>query len=294
MSPPPAPPLAVGLVGAGPWAELLHAPLLATGPETSLAGVWARRPQAAQALASTHGARAFASFDALVDASEAVAFAVPPDVQGELATRAAEAGRAVLLEKPIAGDLDTARRLAAAVDEAGVVSAVVLSWRYSAAVRRFLAEAGELAATGGRAQFISGAALGGPFATPWRLERGPLLDLGPHVIDLLDAALGPVLDVRAHGDRTGWVGLLLDHAGGARSEASLSASVPMDPSVAGIELYGRRGTLSLDCAALGTEGFGTLRAEFADAVRTATGHPLDVHRGLRLQEVITAAERQLH
>ncbi|MDQ1396460.1 MAG: hypothetical protein QOG64_1719, partial [Acidimicrobiaceae bacterium] len=39
--------LAVGLVGAGPWATMVHAPVLSAGPETLLAGVWARRPEAA-------------------------------------------------------------------------------------------------------------------------------------------------------------------------------------------------------------------------------------------------------
>src|SRR4030095_2810780 len=29
-----------GLVGAGPWARMLHAPMLAGGPETTLAGIW--------------------------------------------------------------------------------------------------------------------------------------------------------------------------------------------------------------------------------------------------------------
>ncbi|HPJ19491.1 MAG TPA: gfo/Idh/MocA family oxidoreductase, partial [Actinomycetota bacterium] len=36
-------PVRVGLVGAGPWAEILHAPMLAAGPETTLAVVYARR-----------------------------------------------------------------------------------------------------------------------------------------------------------------------------------------------------------------------------------------------------------
>jgi predicted dehydrogenase len=73
--------VAVGLVGAGPWAEMLHAPMLAGGPETTLAGVWARRPEAARALAEAHGSRAVGSLEELWEVCEAVAFAVPPDVQ---------------------------------------------------------------------------------------------------------------------------------------------------------------------------------------------------------------------
>jgi hypothetical protein len=36
-------PVEVGLIGAGPWAQVMHAPVLAAGPETRLAAVWARR-----------------------------------------------------------------------------------------------------------------------------------------------------------------------------------------------------------------------------------------------------------
>lgn len=37
-------PVEAGLVGAGPWARAMHARVLAAGPETRLAAVWARRP----------------------------------------------------------------------------------------------------------------------------------------------------------------------------------------------------------------------------------------------------------
>src|SRR5262245_62639780 len=110
--------VSVGLVGAGPWASLAHAPMLATNPNTDLAGVWARRPEAAADLAAKHGAKAFDSIDALFDSCEAVAFCVPPDVQAELAARAAAAGKHLLLEKPIAGQLAAAERLVEAIDDA--------------------------------------------------------------------------------------------------------------------------------------------------------------------------------
>ncbi|MHB8468022.1 MAG: Gfo/Idh/MocA family oxidoreductase, partial [Acidimicrobiales bacterium] len=76
--------------------------MLAAGPETSLAGVWARRPEAAAELAARFGAPAFDRYEDLLDASEAVAFAVPPDVQATMALEAVAAGKALLLEKPLA------------------------------------------------------------------------------------------------------------------------------------------------------------------------------------------------
>jgi predicted dehydrogenase len=288
-------PVAVGLVGAGPWAKLVHAPVFAAGPHTTLAGVWARRPDAAAELAARHGAPSFAVLEDLLDACEAVAFCVPPSVQAELALQAARAGKHLVLEKPIGGTLAEAETLTCVIDDEGVGSMVVLSWRYAASVRAFVDEA--RAATsrlGGRGMFVSGALLGGMFATPWRLERGPLLDLGPHVIDLLDACLGTVTRVRAHGDLRSWVGLLLDHEGGAVSEVSLCATCGLQPHRSGVELYTSDGSLDLDCAtAVGPEAFATLAAELAEVVRTGTRHPLDVHRGLHLQRIIDDAEQQL-
>ncbi len=286
-------PVAVGLIGAGPWATMVHAPVLAAGPETRLAGVWARRPEAASRLATRHGAVACDRIEQLLDKCEAVAFAVPPEVQADLAAVAVGAGKSVLLEKPIAADLPGAERLTDAVGEAGVASMVVLSWRYAASIRSFLAEAATFDALGGRGSFVSGALLGGPFATPWRLERGALPDLGPHVIDLLDAALGRVVGVRAHGRSLGWVGLLLDHDNGCASEASLCASTAVEPQRASVELFGPAGVVEVDCVpAVDAAAFATLRREFAAAVR-GSPHPLDIHRGLHLQRILADAESQL-
>lgn len=100
----PHPPVKVGLVGAGPWARAVHARVLAAGPETRLTSVWARRAEAARETAEPHGAAAVTRFEELLDGCEAVAFAVPPAVQAELAPLAAKAGKALLLEKPLGVD----------------------------------------------------------------------------------------------------------------------------------------------------------------------------------------------
>ncbi len=287
-------PLAVGLAGAGPWARQFHAPLLATGPETRLAGVWSRTAESAAGLAADHGVSAFATFAELLDHCDAVAFALAPSVQPELAIEAAKRGKAVLLEKPLALDLDGAQRLADAIAAAGVGSLLVLTYRFSDAIRRFLSEAETFEAWGGRGCFISGAFLGGPYASsPWRQEYGALFDVGPHVIDLLDAALGPVEQVRAHGDTNRWVGLLMQHAGGAVSEVSLSGRVAIQPSRTDVDLYGPAGRLTVSRDQPTGDLLGTLRAEFAHVARTGEGHPVDVQRGLHLQRIIAAAADQL-
>lgn len=68
----------------------------------------------------------------------------------------------------------------------------------------------------------------------------------------------------------------------------------MEPSRAGVELYGRGGVLEIDCsAAVDASAFTTLRRELADGVRAGGHHPLDVHRGLHLQRLLADAEQQL-
>ena len=80
-------------MGAGPWAERFHAPMLAGAADLELVAVWARRRAAAEELAGRFGASATEALDDLLDRCDVVAFAVPPDVQADLALRAAEAGR---------------------------------------------------------------------------------------------------------------------------------------------------------------------------------------------------------
>ncbi|MER7547933.1 Gfo/Idh/MocA family oxidoreductase [Spirillospora sp. NPDC127506] len=285
--------VAVGLVGAGPWAGMVHAPALAAGPGTRLAGVWARRPEASAELAGRHGAPSFARIEELFDACEAVAFSVPPDVQADLAARAARAGKAVLLEKPLAMDLDGARRVAGAIAEAGVVSQMVFTLRYSRAARDFLGRVGGLEPFGGYGSFVSSVLSGGPFATPWRLEKGALLDLGPHIVDLLDASLGRVVGVRAQGDPLAWLGLTLEHEGGVLSQASVSMAGTGELPPARVEVYGRRGHAVLDWSQLGDDAFATMVDEFAAAVRGGQAPPLDAAHGLRIQEILASAEAQL-
>jgi len=267
--------------------------MLAAHPDTTLAAVWARRMVAAEEVARPYGAAAHDSFDRFLEQVDAVAFAVPPDVQAPLAVRAARAGKALLLEKPLALDLSGAEEVARVVEETGVATQTVLTWRYEPAVRVVLAEAARHTPLGGRGWFLSGGFLGGMFATPWRLVHGPLFDLGPHVIDLLDAALGPVVGLRAHGDPLGWVGLLLDHEGGAVSEASLCGTTRVDPARAGVEVHTAAGVLDVDTTGLSGSVTDTIVGEFVDAVRTGVPHPLDVHRGLHLQRLLVEAAGQL-
>lgn len=287
-------PIAVALAGAGPWAAKAWAPMLAAGPETRLAAVWSRRPEAARELAAAHGAEAAETFDALLERCDAVAFAVPPDVQAELAVRASRAGKALLLEKPLALLLEAAERLAKEAEDAGVVTQIMLTHRYRSRTEGFLAQAREWNAMGARVAFLSSAFLRGPYACAWRKEHGALHDLGPHAFDLVEAAMGPIESIKGSGDPRRFVALSCRHAGGAVSDIALSGATPIDPTIFRLDLYGDGGALAFDAVAASVEEpWAEFRRRFAEAFRAGRAGPLDVKRGLLLQRLIDRALRSL-
>ncbi|MGI5228018.1 Gfo/Idh/MocA family protein [Actinoallomurus sp. CA-142502] len=285
--------VSVGLAGAGRSAAELYAPSLTSAPASRFAGVWSRSPETARSLAARYSVPSFGGFAEMLDHCDAVAFAVPPAAQPSLAATAAGRHVALLLSRPIAGDLAGAEELAEAVAD-DVVSQVALTWRYAPAVRTYLGTQVKRARPiGGTARLIS-ATLASD-APAWRAERGVLMDVGVDVVDLLDAALGHTALVRAHGDPRGWVGLLLEHEGGRYSEASLLATAPADqPARAEIEIFGPGGSAVIDCGDVTErEAVGTMVEEFADAVGHRRPHPLDVRHGLHLQRLLDAAETDL-
>ncbi|MFD5825301.1 Gfo/Idh/MocA family protein [Lentzea sp. NPDC060358] len=289
--------LRVGLVGAGPWAEMVHAPGIANHPGTALTGVWARRPEAAQELAHAHGAEPFADYAAMLSTVDAVAFCVPPGVQGPMAIEAARAGKHLVLEKPVAETVEVAQELVDAVEAAGVASLVVLTRRYAPETKEMLAQLHRTGGwTGADSRWISGALLDGPFSnSPWRHDKGALDDVGPHAFDLLDAALGEITDVlAANVTDTGLWQLILQHEGGATSTASLCLSLPLQPPFADFTVFGTHGARTLtnrDTPAL--ECFTNLLDDFVAMVHSGTTtHECDVRRGLHLQRIIDLARRR--
>src|SRR5262249_7264155 len=106
-------------------------PVLAAGPQTSVAGVWSRTSSHADELAAQLSVPAFADVETLLDACDAVAICVAPDAQPAYAVRAAQSGKALLVEKPLATDVPGAEAIVEAVGAAGVGALVMLSHRYN-------------------------------------------------------------------------------------------------------------------------------------------------------------------
>ena len=227
-----------GLVGTGHWARTTHAPAIAAAAGNTLDAVWGRDPVAAATLASEFGATAFADFGELLAAVDAVAFSVPPDVQASLAIRAAKAGKHLLLEKPVALSLSDADELVKAVEESGVASVVFFTHRFNPEIRAWLADEHARGGwsgggwSGGVAVWLGDALQpGNPFNTPWRREKGALWDLGPHVVSMLWACLGPVTSVfAAPGGTVGGehdvTHMMLRHSSGVTSTATVTLSAP--------------------------------------------------------------------
>ncbi|WP_100208764.1 Gfo/Idh/MocA family protein [Saccharomonospora azurea] len=283
--------LRVGLVGAGSWARRVHAPGVADHPATTLSAVWTRRPEVTAALADEYDATACDTFDELLDSVDAVAFAVPPTVQGDLAVTAAEAGKHLILEKPLAADVAQAERIARAVSESDVVALMVLTLRYTMRTRDWLAGIAETGGwTGASARWLSGALLGDQYGkAAWRHEIGSLGDIGPHVLDLVDAALGPITDVVSARRNAGdlWH-ILLEHDGGATSSVALASRLPVRPTAVEFAVYGEHGLRVLGREHNGgPESFTALLDDFAAMVDSGMReHPCDVHRGVHLQRVL--------
>ncbi|MFI8192601.1 Gfo/Idh/MocA family protein [Streptomyces sp. NPDC085946] len=288
----------IGLLGTGPWAQAAHAPALSGHGELDFVGVWGRRPQAAEELAGRHGTRAYDDVDALLADVDAVAVALPPDVQAGLAVRAARAGRHLLLDKPLAATVEQGRAVADAVREAGVASVVFFTTRFHPEPEAWIAEQ---ARTGGwftaRAQWLGAVFTGdSPFAaSPWRREKGALWDVGPHALSVLLPVLGDVRRVSAAAYGPGdTVHVVLDHAGGASSTLTLSLTAPPAAAGAAVELRGEAGVTLLPESSQGVVPALTGAADaLLDAARTGRPHPCDAAFGLRVTEVLAAAEALL-
>ena len=286
-----------GLVGTGHWARIAHAPALASTEGIEFAAVWGRNRAAARALAAEHGTRAYDDIDAFLSDVDAVAFSVPPDVQGALAVRAAGAGKHLLLEKPIATSDAAADALVAAVRASGVASVVFFTARFQPEVRAWLADVADRGGwAGGNAVWLGSAlSAASPFNTPWRREKGALWDLAPHLVSLLWASLGPVVSVTADAGRADVTHLVLHHASGATSTVTVTLSAAEAADYSELYLWGESGRSAAPAET--DQPVRPLRVALTELAGQAgsgqPGHPCDVRFGRDVGRVLATAQRQL-
>jgi len=99
------------------------------------------RPAAAEALAAQRGCPAFADLAEAVSAADAAVVSVPTVDHMAVARPFIEAGKAVLIEKPLADDLDAARELIALAERTGAIIQVGHAERFNPAVMAMSAHA---------------------------------------------------------------------------------------------------------------------------------------------------------
>jgi predicted dehydrogenase len=286
-----------GLVGTGYWAHVAHAPALSSTAGVEFTAVWGRNPRAAADLAAEYRATAQDEIAAFLAGVDAVCFAVPPDVQAPIATQAAREGKHLLLEKPVALTEAAADALVEAVEQAGVASVVFFTNRFRPDVRAWLAEVETRGGWAGGMTAWLGSALreSSPFNTPWRRNKGGLWDVGPHMISLLWASLGPVTSVTADGGPADVTYLILHHQGGATSTTTVTLSA--DKAAAGFEafVWGESGRLHVPPGS--PDPVAALRTALGELVANAragrTEHPCDVRFGRDVGRVLAEAQRQI-
>jgi predicted dehydrogenase len=287
----------MGVVGTGYWADVVHAVGAAAHPDVDLVGVWGRDVAKAVALAERHGGHGYDDFDALLEDVDVLTFAVPPQVQAELAVRAAVAGKHLLLEKPLTTDLAAADRLVEAVDGSGVSTVVFFTYRFVPFSETWLDGVRTRDLRGGSAWWYVGhAAAGSPFASsPWRRSDGALWDVGPHALSQLLPALGPVSAIAGSRGEGDLVHLVLTHENGATSLMSLCMTMPANAERVGAEFYDAHGWHTRpDRERDANEAYGLALTELsANAAAGETRHRCDVRFGRDVVEVLARCQEVL-
>ena len=183
-------PVRAAVIGVGHFGRF-HARKLAASPDAVLACVYDTDPARAAAVARECDTRAAASLAEALSLAEAVSIAVPTGQHATVATAALEAGRHVLIEKPITETPAEAQALIDLAERRERVLQVGHLIRFAAPIARLRAEVRQ-------ALYVECVRI-----APWT-SRGTdvnvILDLMIHDLDLvLSIVPAPIVDVDAVG-----------------------------------------------------------------------------------------------
>jgi len=180
----------IAVIGAGSISEF-HMKSFKNNPDAELAAVCDVNGERAALMAGKYGAeRVFTSYRELLAEKDfdAVSITTWNSTHAEIAIAALEAGKHVLVEKPLCQTMEQALEIEETVRRTGKCLQVGFSRRFSentTVLKRFV-DAGDL----GEIYYAKASFLrrkgnpGGWFADKKRSGGGPLIDLGVHVIDL--------------------------------------------------------------------------------------------------------------
>lgn len=199
-------PIGFAIIGTGMIAEV-HAGAIRDVPEARLCAVFSRRAEACRAFAEQHGCRAAASVEELISDPEvrAVCITTPSGAHAEVAVPVLEAGKTVLVEKPLEVSLEAVDRIIAAEKRGAGVLAGVFQMRLGRGARALKGaiEAGRFGRLTScsayvkwwRAQSYYDTS---PWKGTWKLDGGgALMNQGIHAVDLLQWLVGLPSEVSA-------------------------------------------------------------------------------------------------
>ncbi len=202
-----------GIIGIGKVADIAIAPAIAADARSTLAAVCSRSLDRAKAFADDHEAdAAYDDYAQMLqdDSVDAVYIATPNGVHAEQGLRALQAGKHVLIDKPLALQVADAKALVDAAAAANVLLGTGFHLRHKATAR-----AAREAIAAGRlgdvfyAEMACGAGKGlYPYDT-WRADPalsggGTLLHQGVHTVDLVAYLCDqPIVEVTAMIDKPG-------------------------------------------------------------------------------------------
>lgn len=192
----------IGLVGAGRIATT-HAAAIHNVPGAVLSAIAEPNPAAREAVTSQWGVPGFTAHDeaGFSELCDVAIVAAPPVFHTQIAIDLMTAGLDLLVEKPFAIDVESAKRMLASADEHGRVIAVASKYRYSPDVReaRRMVEEGVVGNI--QSAEITFSSEFDPcerwHAIPSISGGGVISDNAPHAADLVRYVLGPIEEVAA-------------------------------------------------------------------------------------------------
>ncbi len=247
-----AEPLRVACLGMGWWSDVL-ADAIVRSRKLEIAACYSRSEEKRAKFAAKYSCRAAPSYESiLADRSiEAIINTTPNNVHFETTRAAAEAGKHVFLDKPIANTVDDGRAITAACRKAGVVLALGYQRRREGHFRwiRKQIDDGVFGKLVNAEANISRDRLGKIDLGSWRytaegMPGGVMLQIGIHYIDVLEYLVGPIKAVSGSlaqlvlpGDNPDVASLLIEHQNGALS--TLNASYASASEYYAMNVYGK-------------------------------------------------------
>lgn len=257
-----------GVMGSGGIARRRTIPEgIAVARNAELTAVTGKDLESIKAVAGQFGARACMTEEEFYKSGiEAVYVATPVYLHLPHVTRAAEAGKHVFCEKPLALNVKDANRIVEVCRANGVKLGTALMMRFHAQHQAALdiVKSGKLGVpVFARAQLSCWYP---PISGAWRQDPamgggGSLMDLGAHCLDLLEMCFGPITGVmctianrvQAYKSEDTAV-VLVEFQNGARGVVDVLFNVPDASSRNRLELYGSHGSILAE----GTIGQGEL------------------------------------